>query len=69
MISGSFDILSHIMETYFSEPDEDNVSDNISEALMKNVIKNLRTAIVNPEDYNSKKQFDVGFYHGRKSNY
>lgn len=54
MISGSFDILSHIMETYFSEPDEDNVSDNISEALMKNVIKNLRTAIVNPEDYTAR---------------
>lgn len=27
MVSGSFDILSHIMETYFSEPNEDNVSD------------------------------------------
>ena len=25
MVSGSFDILSHIMETYFSAPDEDNV--------------------------------------------
>ena len=33
MVSGSFDILSHIMETYFSEPNEDNVSDDISEAL------------------------------------
>lgn len=29
MVSGSFDILSHIMETYFSAPDEDNVSDDI----------------------------------------
>lgn len=28
MVSGSFDILSHIMETYFSEPNEDNVSDD-----------------------------------------
>ena len=26
MISGSFDILSHIIETYFSEPDEDILS-------------------------------------------
>ena len=32
MASGSFDILSHIMETYFSEPNEDNVSDDIMEA-------------------------------------
>ena len=54
MISGSFDILSHIMETYCSEPDEDNVSDDISEALMKNVIKNLRAAIANPQDYTAR---------------
>ncbi len=33
MISGGFDTLSHIMETYFSKPDEDNVSDDIMEAL------------------------------------
>ena len=46
-ISGGFDILSHIMETYFSEPNEDNVSDNISEALMKSVIHNLREVIKN----------------------
>ena len=28
-VSGGFDILSHIMETYFSAPDEENVSDDI----------------------------------------
>ena len=54
MISGSFDILSHIMETYFSEPNEDNVSDDIMEALMKSVIRNLRVAIQNPEDYTAR---------------
>ncbi len=50
MISGGFDILSHIMETYFSEPNEDNLSDDLSEALMKSVIRNLRAAVRNPED-------------------
>ncbi|MGI5906671.1 MAG: iron-containing alcohol dehydrogenase, partial [Candidatus Pararuminococcus gallinarum] len=54
MISGGFDILSHIMETYFSDPNEDNVSDEIMEALMKNVICNLRAAIQNPEDYTAR---------------
>lgn len=54
MVSGSFDILSHIMETYFSEPDEDNVSDDIMEALMRNVIRNLRAAIKNPKDYTAR---------------
>ena len=54
MVSGGFDILSHIMETYFSEPDEDNVSDDISEALMRGVIRDLRAAIQNPRDYTAR---------------
>lgn len=54
MVSGGFDILSHIMETYFSEPDEENVSDDISEALMRGVIRDLRAAIQNPEDYTAR---------------
>ncbi len=54
MVSGAFDILSHIMETYFSEPDESNVSDDISEALMRNVIYNLREAIKDPMNYNAR---------------
>lgn len=52
--SGGFDILSHIMETYFSKTDEDNVSDDISEALMKSVIKNLPIALENPNDYTAR---------------
>lgn len=54
MVSGGFDTLSHIMEIYFSEPDEDNVSDDIAEALMKNVIRNLRAAVANPKDYTAR---------------
>ena len=54
MVSGAFDTLSHIMEIYFSAPDENNVSDDISETLMKNTITNLRAAIVNPEDYTAR---------------
>lgn len=54
MVSGGFDILSHIMETYFSEPNEDNVSDDISEALMKSVIRNLQAAVQNPVNYTAR---------------
>ena len=54
MVSGGFDILSHIMETYFSEPDTDNVSDDISEALMRSTIRNLRAAVQNPKDYTAR---------------
>lgn len=50
-VSGGFDILSHIMETYFSEPDEDNISDDISEALMRSVIRELQTLLKDSEDY------------------
>ena len=54
MVFGGFDTLSHIMEIYFSEPDEDNVSDDIAEALMKNVIRNLRAAVAGPKDYTAR---------------
>lgn len=54
MVSGGFDILSHIMETYFSEPNEDNVSDDIMEALMRSVIRNLRASIQDPKDYTAR---------------
>ena len=42
------------METYFSLPNEDNVSDDIMEALMRSVIRNLRAAMKNPEDYTAR---------------
>ena len=54
MVSGGFDILSHIMEIYFSGPDEPNVSDDISEALMRGVIRDLRKSVENPEDYTAR---------------
>lgn len=52
--SGGFDILSHIMETYFSKPDEDNIADDISEALMRSVIRNLPRALEDPKDYTAR---------------
>lgn len=54
MASGGFDILSHIMETYFSEPNEDNVSDDIAEALMRGVIRDLRASLRDPQDYTAR---------------
>ena len=44
VISGAFDTLSHCMETYFGSPRTANVSDEINEAVMRNVIRNLRVA-------------------------
>ncbi|MBQ9647531.1 MAG: iron-containing alcohol dehydrogenase [Oscillospiraceae bacterium] len=50
VISGAFDTLSHCMETYFGSPKEDNLSDEINEAVMRSTIKNLRAQIANPDD-------------------
>lgn len=54
MISDGFNTLSYIMEIYFSKPDEDNISDDMAEALMRSVIRNLRAAIINPQDYTAR---------------
>lgn len=54
MIYGMVDALSHIFEQYFSLPDEANVSDDLAEALMKGIIKNLDVALVDPLDYNAR---------------
>lgn len=53
-VSGGFDVLSHIMETYFSATDEENVSDDISEALMRGVIRDLRAIVKDPQDYTAR---------------
>lgn len=42
VISGAFDTLSHSMETYLGAPREINLSDEIGEAVMRNVIRNIR---------------------------
>lgn len=48
VVSGAFDTLSHAMETYFGKPLENNVSDEINEAIMRNTIRNIRAAIKDP---------------------
>jgi len=53
MVSGIYDIFNHICEQYFSGED-DNVSDYLSEGLMKSVIRNSLAALDNPEDYEAR---------------
>lgn len=55
MVSGGFTTLSHIMESYFGKPyDDDNVSDDMAEALMKGVIRDMRAAMKDPQDYRAR---------------
>lgn len=53
MVAGFFDIMSHIMEQYFSGTD-DNTSDYIAEGLMKSLIHSSRIAIHDPQDYEAR---------------
>lgn len=53
MISGIYDIMSHILEQYFSGTD-DNTSDYIMEGLLKSLIHSAEIAIENPKDYEAR---------------
>ncbi len=53
MVAGIFDIMSHIMEQYFSG-DDDNTSDYLSEGLMRSLIHASRIAVKNPQDYEAR---------------
>lgn len=56
VVSGAFDTLSHAMETYFGKPLENNVSDEINEAIMRNTIRNIRAAIKEPQDIQARSE-------------
>lgn len=56
VISGAFDTLSHAMETYFGKPDENNLSDDINEAVMRSVIRNIRILLTDPENYDARSE-------------
>ena len=53
MVAGFFDIMSHILEQYFSGAD-DNTSDYIAEGLMHSLINSSRVAIKDPENYEAR---------------
>lgn len=50
VLSGAFDTLSHAMETYFGTSDENNVSDDVSLAIMRNTVVNMRRLLKNMDD-------------------
>lgn len=53
MVAGFYDIMSHILEQYFSG-DDDNTSDYIAEGLLKSLINSSRVAIKDPENYEAR---------------
>lgn len=53
MVAGFFDIMSHILEQYFSGED-DNTSDYIMEGLLKSLIYSSKIAVKDPADYEAR---------------
>ncbi len=53
MVSGIYDIMSHILEQYFSGTD-DNTSDYIMEGLLRSLIHSANIAAENPTDYEAR---------------
>lgn len=56
VISGAFDTLSHAMETYFGKPEENNLSDDINEAVMRSVIRNIRVLLKDENNYEARSE-------------
>lgn len=54
VISGAFDTLSHAMETYFGNSDQDNVSDDVALAIMRNTVVNMRRLLKNIDDMQAR---------------
>ncbi|WP_455685049.1 iron-containing alcohol dehydrogenase [Thomasclavelia sp.] len=53
MVAGFYDIMSHILEQYFSGED-DNTSDYLMEGLLKSLIHSSKIALKDPQDYEAR---------------
>ena len=54
VLSGAFDTLSHAMETYLGNSDEDNVSDDVALAIMRNTVVNMSRLLKDINDMQTR---------------
>ena len=54
VMSGAFDTLSHAMETYLGSSDQDNVSDDVALAIMRNTVVNMRRVLADMNDMQAR---------------
>jgi alcohol dehydrogenase YqhD (iron-dependent ADH family) len=54
VIYGAVDMMSHIFEQYFSPPDDDNLSDDLAEAILRNIRINLDRSLLDLQDYQAR---------------
>ena len=52
--AGAFDIMNHIMEDYFSRTEDSDLSDGIAETVLRSVIKNVKIALAEPDNYSAR---------------
>lgn len=52
--AGSTDIMSHLLEQYFSSHNDEGIPDRLTESMMINVINYARTAVDNPDNYEAR---------------
>ena len=50
VMTGSFDTLSHCLESYMGEPRYVNLTDEMNEACMRNIVRSMRDTLQDPED-------------------
>lgn len=56
VISGAFDSLSHSMETYMGYPRDINLTDEINEATQRNIIRNIRATLKDPDNIQARSE-------------
>lgn len=54
VLSGAFDTFSHAMETFLGHSDQDNVSDDLALAVMRNTVVNMRRLLVDMSDMQAR---------------
>ena len=55
-IDGGVDIISHVIETYFTSPNESYIQDRLSESIIRTVVEYLPIAIKEPNNLEARSQ-------------
>lgn len=51
---GFEDMFCHVCEQYFSLPSDDNLSDEVAEAVMRHILRSWRSCLAEPTDYEAR---------------
>lgn len=54
VVYGAVDMISHVFEQYFSPPDDDNLTDELCEAVLRNIRVNLDRSLADLSDYQAR---------------